>query len=169
MTQQRALQALGRPKVGQMNKAEAAYAATLAQRQHAGEAAWFKFEGLKFRLADNTFYTPDFAVMLSDGALEAHEVKGHWQEDARAKIRSPPTCTRSGSWRSGRGRRRTAAAGLRRSSKTRSKPRPDLRGFVVARYRATFRRRRAAAPIAPSAPTAKRARLAGSGTCVASK
>ena len=72
MTQQRALQALGRLKVGQMNKAEAAYAATLAQRHHAGEAAWFKFEGLKFRLADNTFYTPDFAVMLADGALEAH-------------------------------------------------------------------------------------------------
>lgn len=47
MTQQCALQALGRFKVGQMNKTEAAYAATLAQRQHAGEAAWFKFEGLK--------------------------------------------------------------------------------------------------------------------------
>lgn len=87
MTQQRALQALGRLKVGQMNKTEAAYAATLAQRQHDGEVAWFKFEGLKFRLADNTFYTPDFAVMLADGALEAHEVKGHWQDDARAKIK----------------------------------------------------------------------------------
>ena len=87
MTQQRALQALGRLKVGQMNKTETAYATTLAQRQHAGEVAWFKFEGLKFRLADNTFYTPDFAVMLADGALEAHEVKGHWQDDARAKIK----------------------------------------------------------------------------------
>jgi hypothetical protein len=87
VTQQRALQALGRLKVGQMNKTEAAYAATLAQRQHVGEVAWFKFEGLKFRLADNTFYTPDFAVMLADGALEAHEVKGYWQDDARAKIK----------------------------------------------------------------------------------
>jgi hypothetical protein len=81
------LQALGRLKVGAMNKTEMAYAATLEQRRTAGEVAWYKFEGVKFRLADNTFYTPDFAVMLADGALEAHEVKGHWQDDARAKIK----------------------------------------------------------------------------------
>lgn len=83
----RSLQALGRLKVGAMNKTETAYAATLDQRRVAGEVAWYKFEGLKFRLADNTFYTPDFAVMLAGGALEAHEVKGFWQDDARAKIK----------------------------------------------------------------------------------
>jgi hypothetical protein len=82
-----AMQALGRLKTGTMNKTEAAYAATLEQRKQAGEVVWFKFEGLKFRLADNTFYTPDFAVMLADGSLEAHEVKGFWQDDARAKIK----------------------------------------------------------------------------------
>ena len=49
--------------------------------------AWFKFEGVKLRLADNIFYTPDFAVMLADGVLEMHEVKGFWQDDARAKIK----------------------------------------------------------------------------------
>lgn len=81
------VQALGRLKVGAMNKTEAAYAATLEQRKHDGDVSWFKFEGLKFRLADNTFYTPDFAVLLSNGELEAHEVKGHWQDDARAKIK----------------------------------------------------------------------------------
>lgn len=79
--------ALGRLKVGAMNKTEQAYAAHLDRRRVAGDVAWFKFEGLKFRLADNTFYTPDFAVMLSDGAMEAHEVKGFWQDDARAKIK----------------------------------------------------------------------------------
>ena len=83
----REIQALGRLKVGAMNKTEQAYAATLEWRKHAGEVSWYKFEGLKFRLADNTFYTPDFAVMLFDGALEAHEVKGFWQDDARAKIK----------------------------------------------------------------------------------
>lgn len=87
MTAQRSLQALGRLKVGAMNKTEAAYAATLDARRHAGEVAWFKFEGVKLRLADNTFYTPDFAVMLADGALEMHEVKGFWQDDARVKIK----------------------------------------------------------------------------------
>ena len=83
----RGLQALDRLKVGAMNQTEAAYAQTLELRKAAGEVAWYKFEGLKFRLADNTFYTPDFAVQLADGALEAHEVKGYWQEDARAKIK----------------------------------------------------------------------------------
>lgn len=83
----RHVRALGRLKAGAMNKTEAAYAAALDLRRAAGEVLWFKFEGLKFRLADSTFYTPDFAVMLASGALEAHEVKGHWEDDARAKIK----------------------------------------------------------------------------------
>lgn len=83
----RSLQALGRLKTGVMNKTEAAYAQHLGLLQAAGDVAWFRFEGLKFRLADNTFYTPDFAVMRADGSLEAHEVKGHWQDDARVKIK----------------------------------------------------------------------------------
>lgn len=81
------MRALGRLKVGAMNKTEVAYAAHLEARRAAGEVAWFLFEGIKYRLADNTFYTPDFAVMLADGALEAHEVKGFWQDDARVKIK----------------------------------------------------------------------------------
>jgi hypothetical protein len=81
------LQALGRLKTGQMNKTEQAYAATLESAKQAGLVLWYKFEGLKFRLADNTFYTPDFVVMAADGALQAHEVKGFWQDDARAKIK----------------------------------------------------------------------------------
>lgn len=81
------IQALGRLKTGAMNKTESAYAQNLELRKHAGEIAWFKFEGIKFRLADNTFYTPDFAVMLATGEFEAHEVKGFWLDDARAKIK----------------------------------------------------------------------------------
>lgn len=79
--------ALGRLKVGQMNKGEAAYAVELSEQLHRGEIVWFKFEGVKLRLADNTFYTPDFAVMSADGVMEMREVKGHWQDDARAKIK----------------------------------------------------------------------------------
>ncbi|KMN88103.1 hypothetical protein VL04_17545 [Chromobacterium violaceum] len=81
------MQALGRLKAGAMNKTEAAYAQYLEAQKVAGRVAWFKFEGLKFRLADSTFYTPDFAVMLAGGEMEAHEVKGFWQDDARAKIK----------------------------------------------------------------------------------
>lgn len=79
--------ALGRLKTGQMNKTEEAYAGRLKLLESAGQIQWFKFEGVKLRLADNTFYSPDFAVMLADGTLEMHEVKGFWQDDARAKIK----------------------------------------------------------------------------------
>ena len=83
----KSVQALGRLKTGQMNKTEAEYAQQLELRKHSGEIAWYRFEGLKLRLADNTFYTPDFAVMRQNGLMECHEVKGHWQDDARAKIK----------------------------------------------------------------------------------
>ncbi len=86
----RSLQALGRLKTGEMNKTEAAYAAHLELLRRAGEIVWFKFEGMKFRIADNSFFTPDFAVMRADGALEAHDVKGAWhlfQDDAKVKIK----------------------------------------------------------------------------------
>lgn len=79
--------ALGRLKTGVLNKTEQAYAAVLESMKNAGSLRWYKFEGLKLRLADNTFYTPDFAVMADDGVIECHEVKGYWVGDARAKIK----------------------------------------------------------------------------------
>lgn len=87
MKNQRSSFALGRLKTGQMNKTEAAYAKHLEDRRIAGEVWWYKFEGVKLRLADNTFYTPDFAVMLDDCTIEMHEVKGHWEDDAKVKIK----------------------------------------------------------------------------------
>ena len=79
--------ALGRLKTGQLNKTELAYQNHLETLKSAGAILWYKFEGVKLRLADNTFYTPDFAVMSSDGVMEMREVKGFWQDDARAKIK----------------------------------------------------------------------------------
>lgn len=70
-----------------MNKTEQAYHDRLELLRRAGEIQWFKFEGVKLRLADNTFYSPDFAVMTAEGVMEMHEVKGFWQDDARAKIK----------------------------------------------------------------------------------
>lgn len=59
-----------------MNKTEAAYAAVLDQRRAAGHVAAWWFEFLTLRLADATHYRPDFLVLLPDGSLELHEVKG---------------------------------------------------------------------------------------------
>lgn len=80
--------ALGRLKTGQKNKLEQRYEdEVLKPALWAGEIVWYKFEGLKLRLADNTFYTPDYAVMLASGEMGCREVKGHWMEDARQKIK----------------------------------------------------------------------------------
>ena len=80
--------ALGRLKTGERNKTEAAYEAYLRILLAAGEITWFKFEGLKLRLADNTFLTVDFFVMTSSGELQAHDVKGGFiTEDANVKMK----------------------------------------------------------------------------------
>lgn len=84
--------ALGRrPKSsgpGRMNKTEAEWSAMLEARKLAGEVAYWSFEPIKVRLADLTFYTPDFLVMLSSGELELHEVKGAFvMDDAKLKFK----------------------------------------------------------------------------------
>lgn len=79
--------ALGRLKVGAMNKTEQSYGTQLELMKQSGMVLWYRFEGLKLRLADNTFYTPDFAVLADDGVMECHEVKGFWTDDARVKIK----------------------------------------------------------------------------------
>ena len=80
----------GRLKAGERNKTEARYEAHLEVLKRAGRIVRYDFEPEKFRLADNTFYTPDFRVMLPDGTIEFHEVKGAWaifQDDAKVKIK----------------------------------------------------------------------------------
>ncbi|HGO6068482.1 TPA: hypothetical protein ACK3Q6_001620 [Burkholderia cepacia] len=81
------MQQLGRLPTGRMNKTEAAYADVLAARLHIGEILWFRFEAHKLRLADKTFYTPDFTVINAAGQTEYHEVKGRWTDKARAKTK----------------------------------------------------------------------------------
>ena len=76
--------ALGRLKTGQRNKTESAYETFLEARRRGGDVLWFKFEGVKLRLADNTFYTPDYAVMLANVILGlAPPVAGESQADQR--------------------------------------------------------------------------------------
>lgn len=70
-----------------MNKLEAAYAQHLDVLQHAGEVIWWRYEAVGLRLADRTFYHPDFLVMMADGTLEAHETKGFMRDDANVKLK----------------------------------------------------------------------------------
>lgn len=71
-----------------MNKLEAEYASAVLEPLHlAGEIVHYAFEPLKLRLADRTYYDFDFLVQTGDAALEAHEVKGFWEDDARVKFK----------------------------------------------------------------------------------
>jgi hypothetical protein len=83
----------GAIKKSRMNKWEAEYAIMLEALRMAGEIEWWGFESLKFRLADSTWYTPDFIVCYDRGCdcgaydMEAHEVKGFWRDDALVKFK----------------------------------------------------------------------------------
>ncbi len=81
--------ARGRPRhvPGVMNKLEAAYDEHLQLLQREGMVVWYRFESVKLKLAKNTHLTVDFFVMNAAGELEAHEVKGYWEEDARVKVK----------------------------------------------------------------------------------
>jgi len=69
-----------------MNKTEAAYEFQLELLKRAGEIVRYRFEAVKLRLADKTFYTPDFMVTTND-QIQFHEVKGFLREDANVKFK----------------------------------------------------------------------------------
>lgn len=77
----------GRSKPGTMNKTEADYAQALELQKIAGEVLWYAYEAITFKLANDTRYTPDFAVMDKEGFLECHECKGYWDDKAKVKIK----------------------------------------------------------------------------------
>jgi len=85
--QRRARGRTDRCVAGEMNGTERSYAALLESRRLAGEIVDYWFERLTFKLADDCRYTPDFIVMMPDGELQAHEVKGFFREDALIKIK----------------------------------------------------------------------------------
>ena len=82
-----AIVAKGTPRASKMNKLEAAYAQHLDALRHAGKVLWWKYEAVGLRLADKTFYHPDFMVLTADGVLEIHETKGFMQDDANVKLK----------------------------------------------------------------------------------
>lgn len=72
---------------GDMNGLERAYADHLEVRRLAGEVAEYHFNVVKLRLARKTFYDTDFLVMLANGDIEIHEVKGFMEDDAACKLK----------------------------------------------------------------------------------
>lgn len=82
--------ALGRLEAGRMNRTESAYAEhlELLRRDDNCAVISFRFEAIKLRLAKRTFYEPDFMVVMADGSIEIHEVKGGpIEDDAAVKLK----------------------------------------------------------------------------------
>lgn len=75
------------PREPTMNKTERAYADVLEALRVGGIIREWHFEAVTLKLAHDCRYTPDFLVVRSDGALELHEVKGFWRDDAKVKTR----------------------------------------------------------------------------------
>jgi hypothetical protein len=70
-----------------MNRTEERYAAHLALLQQTGRIARWWFGAFKVRLADKTWYTPDFLVKDPEGFWEWHETKGWMEDDAAVKLK----------------------------------------------------------------------------------
>jgi len=68
------------------SKTEVQYNSRLEILKRAGSIIDYVYEGLKFRLGEGAVYTPDFLVVHEDH-FELHEVKGHWREAARVRIK----------------------------------------------------------------------------------
>jgi hypothetical protein len=74
-------------KPGQMNGTEQEWANLLEILKQQGGIIDYKFEGIKFKLADKTYYTPAFFVVYPDH-FAVHEVKGFMmRDDAAAKFK----------------------------------------------------------------------------------
>lgn len=81
-------QALGRLPKGRMNKTEQAYAEILDVQKASGRILDYKFHAIRVRLADNTYYEPDFLVLNGKSEIEIHETKGGFTTDkGRLKVK----------------------------------------------------------------------------------
>lgn len=82
--------AKGRPPTklkSEMNGLESRYALLLEAQKRNGLILDYKYQPEKFKLAKGAYFTPDFMVLDKDGLVEVHEVKGHWEEAARVRIK----------------------------------------------------------------------------------
>lgn len=69
-------------------KLERDYGLHLALLKAAGKIHDFRGRGpVNLRLADKTFFRPDYLVIAADGTLELHETKGFMEDDANVKLK----------------------------------------------------------------------------------
>jgi hypothetical protein len=70
-----------------MNKLEKRYSDRLEMLKMSGKIIDWKYEAIKFMLADRTSYSPDFLVITAD-EMQLHETKGFLRDDAAVKFKT---------------------------------------------------------------------------------
>lgn len=71
---------------GTMNKTEQAYAKVLGERITHGIIEHYGFESMTLKLAPDTRWTPDYFVLMPDGEIQFHEVKGRNKKTGKPRI-----------------------------------------------------------------------------------
>ena len=71
----------------EMNRWEAQYASVLETSKTFGDIKAWRFEKVNLKLADKTYFKPDFLVIHNAHSGEFVEIKGQWREDARVKVK----------------------------------------------------------------------------------
>jgi len=74
------------PKPRGMNKTEATYSRRLEAEKLAGRIAWWQFEPVKLRLADNCTLAPDFMTMDPDGFITMVDTKAYWASAGKVGV-----------------------------------------------------------------------------------
>lgn len=74
-----------------MNKTEARFSKWLDTLLRIGEIQCWDFEPMSLRIGKGAWYKGDFLVVTRERELVMYEVKGHWEEAARVRIKVAAT------------------------------------------------------------------------------
>lgn len=81
------IKAVIKDPLARANKTERAYGQHLEDLARIDRIYSWGFQTMRLRLADGTFYTPDFIVVNTDDTIEIHETKGFMREAARVRLK----------------------------------------------------------------------------------
>lgn len=115
--------ARGRPLEDGMNKLEGQYGAYLDILKHAGDVLWWRYAPMRLRLADGSYYKPDFGVLTRECLFDCTKRRGTGEKQPGSASRSRPHFSHSNSSQS---RALKAADGNARNFCERSSPRTQL-------------------------------------------
>ena len=79
--------ALIKDPLDRLNELERAFTLVLRERLLTGEIKRWDIHPEKLRLADDTYYIPDFRVVTADNTIEFYETKGFMRQHSAVKLK----------------------------------------------------------------------------------